>query len=65
MVGDKKCWCSGLRDHDGGCEYGHVVTQGCYGVGYPSGKIVPVCVLEDMEFDEVRMAVTNRPYNGD
>ena len=56
--------CSGLKD-GGGCRHGHDVTQGCFGIGYPDGKIIPVCVNENKTFDETRNAVTVKNYNGD
>lgn len=56
--------CSGLRD-GGGCKHGHAVTQGCFGLGYPNGKVEPVCVRDDKRFDESRNAVTRATWKGE
>lgn len=63
MIGVNENHCSGLRE-DGGCKHGHAVTQDCFGVGYPNGKIEPVCVREYKKFDESRQVVTIAPWKG-
>jgi len=63
MIGKKENRCSGLKEKDG-CKHGHDVTQGCFGVGYPDGQIIPVCVNENKTFDESRKVVTVRDYTG-
>lgn len=56
--------CSALLE-TGGCKNGHSVTQGCYGTGYPHGKVVPVCVNENKKFDESRGVVTIANWKGE
>lgn len=64
MIGNKEDHCSGLKEGGGG-KHGHDITQGCFGVGYPDGKIEPVCVREGKRFDEERQAVTIARWDGD
>lgn len=54
--------CSSLIDMC--CKHGHRTTGACRGLGYPDGNIVPLCVREDKQFNNVDKVVRVKNWDG-
>lgn len=59
--------CSALKPNSAGghsCCHRHATTAACFGNGYPTGEVVPLCVQEDRLFDEKTQTVHLKRWNG-